>query len=279
MTEENRALHRRQLGAGLLGGALLAAGAGRAAAQTDLEAQHAMHMPPRPDAGPRVQAAMLVHPHMILLDLVGPQTILNVLGADLHLVGETMMPMPTDVGINVAPTTTFADCPRDLDVLFVPGGLMGSIACMSNRPLLDFLPDRAATARYVTGVCTGLLVLAAAGLLRGYRATAHWGVADLLPLLGATHVDERVVQDRNRLTGAGTTAGLDFGLTLASLLRGKQEAERVQLILEYAPQPPFHAGTPAEIGPERLARARARRTWMDARAREATLAAAKQLGL
>ena len=279
MTDRSRILNRRQLGAGLLTGALLTAGAGPVGTQTDLEAQHMAHMPPRPDAGPPVRAAMLVHPHMILLDLAGPQAILQVLGADIHLVGETLTPMPTDIGISVTPNTTFADCPRDLDVLFVPGGLMGSIACMSNRPLLDFLADRAATARYVTGVCTGVLVLGAAGLLRGYRATAHWGVADLLPIMGAVHIDERVVQDRNRLTGAGTTAGLDFGLTLASLLRGKAEAERVQLILEYAPQPPFHAGTPDEIGSERLAQARSRRTWMDAKAREAAVAAAKQLGI
>ena len=281
MMQDGNRLGRRQIGAGLLSGALLAAIAERAAAQAKsadvLEAEHMAHMLSQPSAGPKVKVAMLVYPRMILLDMAGPQTMLNVLGADIHLVGETMAPVSTDVGIPVTPTTTFADCPRDLDVLFVPGGLMGTIACMNNPAVLGFLQDRAATARYVTGVCTGVLILAAAGLLRGYNATAHWGVADLLPLMGATHEDARVVHDRNRLTGAGTTAGLDFGLTLAALLRGEKRAEDVQLILEYAPQPPFHAGTPDEISPERLAEARSRRVWMDTKAREAAEAARKRL--
>lgn len=224
-------LDRRQLGAAALAGALLAAGS--AGAQTDLEAQHKMNMPRPADAGPPIKVAMLLYPRMVLLDLVGPQTILTVLGADIHLVGQSMTPMSTDVGIPVTPTMTFAECLRDLDVLFVPGGLMGSIACMGNEAVLGFLADRG----------------------------------------------ERVVHDRNRLTGSGGTAGLDFGLTLAALLRSQAEAERVQLILEYAPQPPFHAGTPEEVGPERLAQARARRTWMDATAHEAAVAAARRLGI
>lgn len=270
-------LDRRQLGAAALAGALLAAGS--AGAQTDLEAQHKMNMPRPADAGPPIKVAMLLYPRMVLLDLVGPQTILTVLGADIHLVGQSMTPMSTDVGIPVTPTMTSAECPRDLDVLFVPGGLMGSIACMGNEAVLGLLADRGERVRFVTSVCTGGLVLGAAGLLRGYQATAHWGVADLLPLMGAIRSHERVVHDRNRLTGGGMTAWLDFGLTLAALLRSQAEAERVQLILEYAPQPPFHAGTPEEVGPERLAQARARRTWMDATAHEAAVAAARRLGI
>lgn len=283
MEHDHNGPSRRQISAGLLSGALMAATVNRAAAQTrsaaELEFEHMSHMPPRPDAGPKVKVAMLVYPRMILLDLVGPQTMLTVLGSTIHLVGETLAPVSTDVGIPVTPTTTFADCPRDLDVLFVPGGLMGTIACMNNSAVLGFLQDRAATARYVTGVCTGVLILAAAGLLRGYKATANWAVADLLPLMGATHENARVVQDRNRLTGAGTTAGLDFGLTLAALLRGEKRAEDVQLILEYAPQPPLHAGTPNEISPARLAEARSRRVWMDGKAREAAVEAGKRLGV
>lgn len=270
-------LDRRRLGAAMLGGALLAAGpAGAQPAPAPLPEGR---MPRRADAGPPITVAMLVYPRMVLLDLVGPQTFLNVLGADIHLVGETMAPVSTDVGILVTPTMTLADCPRDLDVLFVPGGLMGSIACMRNEAVLDFLADRGARARFVTSVCTGGLVIAAAGLLRGYRATAHWGVADLLPIMGAVRSHDRVVQDRNRLTGGGVTAGLDFGLTLASLLRDQAAAERVQLILEYAPQPPFHAGTPEEVGPERLAQARSQRTWMDATAHDAAVKAAQRLGI
>lgn len=198
-------LDRRQLGAAALAGALLAAGS--AGAQTDLEAQHKMNMPRPADAGPPIKVAMLLYPRMVLLDLVGPQTILTVLGADIHLVGQSMTPMSTDVGIPVTPTMTFAECLRDLDVLFVPGGLMGSIACMGNKAVLGFLADRGERVRFVTSVCTGGLVLGAAGLLRGYQATAHWGVADLLPLMGAIRSHERVVHDRNRLTGSGGLPG------------------------------------------------------------------------
>lgn len=241
------------------------------------QAEPPMRMPPDPSRGPNLKVGMLVYPRMILLDLVGPQTILKVLGSDIYLVAKTKAPVSTDVAIDVTPTVTFADCPEELDVLFVPGGLMGSIACMGDQPTLDFLADRGAKARYVTSVCTGGLVLGAAGLLRGYRATAHWGVADLLPLMGAIRDTGRVVHDRNRLTGGGTTAGLDFGLTLASLLRGEEAAKRVQLVLEYSPQPPFKAGTPDEVGPEALAKARSRRVWMDSEARKAAEAAAVRL--
>lgn len=156
---------------------------------------------------------------------------------------------------------------------------MGSIACMKNPALLEFLADRGARARYVTSVCTGGLVLGAAGLLRGYRATALWGVVDLLPVMGAIKADARVVEDRNRVTGAGATAGLDFGLALAVLLRGQEAAERIQLILEYEPEPPFHKGTPTLMGPERMAKIRAGRVWMDGQAREAALVAAQRLGI
>lgn len=110
-------------------------------------------------------------------------------------------------------------------MLFVPGGLMGSLVAMEDQQTLSFLADRGASAKYVTGVCTGGLVLAAAGLLNGYRATAHWRVADLLPLMGAVHETGRVVHDRNRLTGGGVTAGLDFGLTLAAQLCGEDAAK------------------------------------------------------
>jgi cyclohexyl-isocyanide hydratase len=238
-----------------------------------------MRMPPAPPTGPKLNVAMLVYPGMILLDLVGPQTILNILGSNIHLVAPTKDPVSTDVGIPVTPTTTFAECPANLDVLFVPGGLMGSIASMRDDATLTFLADRGSRAKYVTSVCTGGLVLGAAGLLRGYRATAHWGVVDLLPILGAIPFHERVVHDRNRLTGGGVTAGLDFGLTLAALLRGVPAAEHVQLIIEYSPHPPFHAGTPSEISPSQLASERRARVYMDDDARAAAMAAAKRLGL
>lgn len=275
-SSETMPLNRRAFAVGALGGALI--GASGASAQA----------PPQPLPRPRMmqqsettplKVAMLVYPGMIALDLVAPQTVLQILNSDIHLVGVTREPVATDLSLPVTPTCTLDECPRDLDVLFVPGGLMGSIACMRNPALLEFLADRGARSRYVTSVCTGGLVLAAAGLLRDYRATAHWGVVDLLPLMGAIKADARVVEDRNRVTGAGATAGLDFGLALAVLLRGQEAAERIQLILEYEPEPPFHKGTPTLMGPERMAKVRAGRVWMDGQAREAALVAAQRLGI
>ena len=154
---------------------------------------------------------------------------------------------------------------------------MGTIDCMHDQDVCDFLATTGENSRYVTSVCTGSLVLAAAGLLVGYKATSHWGVADLLPLMGSINTNERVVQDGNRITGGGVTAGLDFGLTLASLLTNEEEARRIQLILEYSPEPPFLNGTPEEAGPRRLKEARDGRVWMDAQALAASEAAAQRL--
>ncbi|SEP48166.1 cyclohexyl-isocyanide hydratase [Methylobacterium sp. ap11] len=272
------AVNRRDFAVTALGGVLLAAATPGARAQSSPQPLPRPRMMQQSDVAP-LKVAMLVYPRMVMLDLVAPQSVLQMLNSDIHLVGETREPVATDLGLPVTPTCTIDECPRDLDVLFVPGGLMGSVACMKNPAILDFLADRGSRSRYVTSVCTGGLVLAAAGLLRGYEATAHWAVTDLLPLMGATKVDARVVHDRNRLTGAGVTAGLDFGLTLAVLLRGQEAAERTQLVLEYEPAPPFHKGTPILAGPERVAQMRTGRVWMDGQARDAALAAAKRLGL
>jgi cyclohexyl-isocyanide hydratase len=211
-------------------------------------------------AGPgRPKIAMLVHPKMVMQDFVGPLTVFNLIHSEIHLVWKKREPVMTEVGLPLMPSTPFADCPTNLDVLFVPGGLDGSIMMMEDQEVLEFLTDRGKTARFVTSDCTGALVLGAAGLLRGYRATGHWYIRDLLSLLGATPVNQRVVQDRNRVTGGGVTAGIDFGLTLASLLRSREDAEWIQLVIEYAPAPPFNAGLP-ETAPktvyERLMRAR-----------------------
>jgi cyclohexyl-isocyanide hydratase len=197
---------------------------------------------------PRASITMLVHPDMVLLDLVGPQTVLSIAMADIHLVWKNLDPVATDVGLPVSANATFATCPADLDVLFVPGGLKGSVALTQDKEVLAFLADRGARARYVTSVCTGSLLLGAAGLLNGYRATSHWYVRDILPLMGAIADPGRVVIDRNRITGGGVTAGLDFGLTLAAALRGDDYARRIQLLLEYAPKPPFDAGEPESAG-------------------------------
>jgi cyclohexyl-isocyanide hydratase len=224
-----------------------------------------------------VQIAMLIHPEMVLLDLVGPHTVFSLTTADVPLVWRTRDAVMTSTGLPIVPTADFSECPEDLDVLFVPGGLKGSIALMNDDAVLDFLIDRARRAKYVTSVCTGSLVLAAAGLLKGYRATSHWYVRDLLPQMGAIADHGRVVIDRNRVTGGGVTAGLDFGLTLAALLRSADDACRIELVLGYAPAPPFHAGTPEEAGEALTREVLAGRAPMLASAREAAARAAKRL--
>ena len=270
-------INRRSMLAVALASGIGSAKAAGSAAQTPEMAEHMRKMMALPPDAPKV--AMLVYPNMVALDLIGPMTVLNILRCDVQLVWKDRRPVATDVGIPIAPTQTFADVARNLDVLFVPGGIMGTVDCMNDPAVCAFLADSGSRARWVTGVCTGTLVLAAAGLLKGYDATAHWAVADLLPLMGARHVDQRVVHDRNRLTGGGVTAGIDFGLTLASLLKDEEAARRVELIIEYAPEPPFKNGTPAEAGPERVASARRGRALHDAQALEAAQAAGRRLGV
>lgn len=199
--------------------------------------------------GPPQQIAMLVYPHMTALDLVGPNQIFAWMGnVEVHLVWKDKNLIVSDTGIPIQPTMTLKDCPDNLTILFVPGGSRGTIPLMDDAEMLDFLAQKAKTARYVTSVCTGSLLLGAAGLLNGYRATSHWAYRDLLAQMGATPTAERVVEDRNRITGAGVTAGLDFGLRLVSRLRNDKHAKSLQLVLEYDPQPPFQAGTPAGAG-------------------------------
>lgn len=203
----------------------------------------------------RPKAAMLVYPGVTLLDLVAPQSAFA-RNMDVHVVAETSTPLPTDSGLVVAPTATFDDCPTDVDLLFVPGGL-GQGPTAANPVVREFLRDRARNARYVTSVCGGSLILGAAGLLRGYRATTHWTAGHILPMFGAEYVEDRVVVDRNRITGAGVTAGLDFALAVLAELFGPDTACLTQLQLEYDPQPPFDCGTPHRATPDLVARARA----------------------
>jgi cyclohexyl-isocyanide hydratase len=198
------------------------------------------------------QIAMLCYPGMTILDLIGPQYMFAALmGATVHLVGKTRDPMTSDTGVTIVPTATFDQCPRDLTVLFVPGGTTGTLAAIGDEETRNFIADRGARAQYVTSVCTGALVLGAAGLLKGYRATTHWAALETLADCGATPVAERVVRDRNRITGAGVTAGLDFGLSMVAELRDATYAQGVQLGCEYDPQPPFNAGStrtaPADV--------------------------------
>ena len=200
---------------------------------------------------------LLTFPDVQQLDLTAPyEVFVGIPEARVHLVAADRAPVTSSTGLVLAPTLAMADCPQ-LDVLCVPGGL-GVNPLMQDAAVLAFLRQQAEHARYVTSVCTGTLVLGAAGLLRGRRATTHWASLDLLAAFGAIPVSERVVRDGNLLTGGGVTAGIDFALTLAAELAGRPAAEAIQLGLEYAPAPPFAAGTPAGAGPAVLAAVRRR---------------------
>ena len=185
----------------------------------------------------------LVFPRVQQLDLTGPHDVFaSVPGATVHLIGKTLDPINASSGLVLTPTITYADCPR-LDVLCVPGGV-GVGELMEDDITLDFIRRQAAQARFITSVCTGALVLGAAGLLHGRRATTHWAAHHFLESFGAIPVKERVVQDGNLMTGGGVTAGIDFALTLLIGLIGETDAQAIQLQLEYAPAPPFNSGTP-----------------------------------
>lgn len=190
-----------------------------------------------------LQIGLVIFPKLTQLDLTGPLQVFSSLpDATLHLLWKRIEPVPSDSVLTLTPTTTFADCPQ-LDVICVPGGF-GVDALMNDEEVLGFLRQQAAGAKYITSVCTGSLVLGAAGLLDGYRAATHWSARECLPLFGAEIRTERVCVDRNRVTGGGVTAGIDFALTLVSHLVDRRAAEMIQLRLEYNPAPPFGAGSP-----------------------------------
>ena len=219
---------------------------------------------------------ILIFPAVTQLDATGPaQVLARTPGATLHMIWKTRDPVKTDAGFSIVPTTTFADCPQ-LDVICIPGGA-GQIDLMNDAETLAFVAAQGARARYVTSVCTGSLVLGAAGLLKGYKSACHWASRDLLAAFGAIPVAERVVRDRNRFSGGGVTAGIDFGLTLLAELAGDEAAQSVQLGLEYDPQPPFQSGSPEKAGPERTARVRAQMEKMIARRQEANARAAARV--
>ena len=205
-----------------------------------------------------LSVGMVLFPGLTQLDLAGPYEVLaRMPGTTVYLVAATLAPVRTERGLTITPDATFEDVPS-LDVICVPGG-PGVDPLMEDARLLGFLRAQAPRARYVTSVCTGALLLGAAGLLQGYRATTHWLSLDLLPLFGAVPVKQRVVIDRNRLTGGGVTAGIDLGLALAAELYGRAVAEEIQLTIEYDPAPPFQSGSPRTAPPavlQRVTRAR-----------------------
>ncbi|HEX2763816.1 MAG TPA: DJ-1/PfpI family protein [Allosphingosinicella sp.] len=194
----------------------------------------------------RVSIAFLLYPGVTQLDLTGPAQVLSRIGAKLDLVWKDRDPVPTDAGFSILPTATFAEVPR-ADILCVPGG-MGIAGVMEDEAAMAWVRSVGLEAQWVTSVCTGSLILGAAGLLRGYRAATHWAWREHLPLFGAEAVAERVVFDRNRVTGGGVTAGIDFALALTARLKGEDFAKAVQLSLEYDPAPPFDAGSPEGAG-------------------------------
>ena len=223
-----------------------------------------------------LQIGLLLFPRVTQLDFTGPlQVFSSVPGAKVHLIWKRMEPVPSDSVLTLTPTTTFADCPQ-LNVICVPGG-GGTDDIVNDEEVLDFLRKQAANATYVTSVCTGSLALGAAGLLKGYRAATHWSAMEMLALFGATPTRTRVCIDRNRVTGGGVTAGIDFALTLVSMLVDRTTAEAIQLRLEYNPAPPFNAGSPDTAPAEVLALLRERGAPSQARRIEAVKRAAERV--
>lgn len=191
--------------------------------------------------------AMLLYPGFTALDLIGPQYLFaSMMGAKIYLISSKndLNPVMSDTGVAIVPTHTQSECPEALDILFLPGGSNGTAEAMKDDVFIKFIKQKAATAKYVTSVCTGSMLLGKAGLLQGKKATSHWVVADLLTQFGAIPVKERVVWDKNLITGGGVTAGIDFALQVIAALRGKAYAEAIQLQAEYDPAPPFHSGSP-----------------------------------
>ncbi|KAB2917070.1 MAG: DJ-1/PfpI family protein [Hyphomicrobiaceae bacterium] len=185
----------------------------------------------------------VLFPNVTQLDLTGPLQVLHRLpGAKVDIVAKTREPVPSDCGLSLVPTATFADC-APLDLICVPGGA-GVSGAIADAETVAFVRRQGAQARYATSVCTGAFVLGVAGLLKGRRATTHWAYTHLLPLVGATHEKARVVRDGNVFTGGGVTAGIDFALAVASEVAGAEAAQRIQLSIEYDPAPPFAAGNP-----------------------------------
>ena len=236
-------------------------------------------MTPTTPAAPRtLEIGLLLFPGLTHLDMTGPHEVLARLpGARVRLLWKSLDPVRADSGLAMLPDTEIAACPQ-LDLVCVPGG-PGVAALMEDEEVLAFLRRQAAGARHVASVCTGALVLGAAGLLKGKRATTHWASHDLLAALGAIPVQARVVRDGKLFTGGGVTAGIDFALAIAAEIAGPEVAQAIQLQLEYAPAPPFDAGHPDSAPAPVLARARERGAAMRA-AREALVArVAGRLGL
>jgi cyclohexyl-isocyanide hydratase len=221
-----------------------------------------------------LRIGFLVFPRLTQLDMTGPHEVFaRMPGSEIHLVWKSLEPIVAQGGMCLIPTATLESCPQ-LDLICVPGG-PGMNPLLNDEPVLDFIRRQAPGARYVTAVCTGALVLGAAGLLRGRRATTHWTAHEMLAAFGAIPVKERFVIDGNLITGGGVTAGIDFALKVAAELLGEDAAKTIQLSIEYDPKPPFDAGSPERAGEAIVARQRQAATKAQAE-REAAVARAAQ---
>ncbi|MFZ1197651.1 MAG: DJ-1/PfpI family protein [Pseudolabrys sp.] len=193
---------------------------------------------------PLFNIGFVIFPDLTQLDFTGPLQVLSRLPQSAtHIVAKSATPVPSDCGLGLVPTHTFANCPP-LDLICIPGGSEGVAGIINDRETIEFVREQAGAAKYVTSVCTGAFVLGVAGLLKGRRATTHWAYTGLLPLVGATHEKARVVKDGNVITGGGVTAGIDFGLSVVAEIAGETVARKIQLGIEYDPAPPFDSGHP-----------------------------------
>jgi cyclohexyl-isocyanide hydratase len=200
-----------------------------------------------------MEIGALIFPEMDQMDFTGPFEVLARLpGAHVHVIWKEIAPVRDALGLVLTPTATLADALPRLDVLLVPGG-RGQLPLMEDEAILAWLRSRAAAARYILSVCTGALTLGAAGLLRGVHATTHWNSLHLLSYFGAIPENARVVVDGNLISTAGVSAGIDGALRLAAVLKGEEAAQRIQLEMQYAPEPLFASGTPAQA-PESILR-------------------------
>lgn len=222
------------------------------------------------------QIGLLLFPDITQLDMTGPYEVFTKFpDTKVHLVWKDREPVTANGGMRILPTTSFAECPA-LDLICVPGGA-GMNPLLNDDETLAFIRRQAAGARYVTSVCTGALVLGAAGLLKGKRAATHWMSREMLAAFGATAVAERVVIDGNVITGGGVTAGIDFALAVAAQAFGPELAKAIQLGIEYDPHPPFDCGAPERAEPAIVAKARTNATKRQAERQEAVDRAAARL--
>ncbi len=221
---------------------------------------------------------LLLFPQLTVLDLIGPYEVFCRLpDTRVDLIWHTLDPVITEHGLPLQPTQRCTDIDQ-LDVLCIPGGF-GVTPLLNDAPTIDFIHRVGSQARFVTSVCSGALLLGAAGLLQGRRAATHWASMDMLADFGAIPTDERFVHDGPVITGGGVTAGIDFALYLAAQLQGQEVAEAIQLSIEYNPAPPFDAGHPSRARLPLVAAARERMREPQARRRALVQQAAQAMRL